>query len=598
MPTLLPLLLAPLALAPIPLQEMESGDMEYGAQPLELGPHAERVGEWIPDLTFTDLDQSAGQLSEVVGERGLVIALRDTDCPLSKRYAPRLAQMEEELARRGFGLLYVGVQPREDCARDVETYSLGARYAVDPDGDVARALAATTTTEVFVLDGARTVRYRGMIDDQYGLGFARQAAEHEYLREALDAVEAGVAVRAPATAAQGCLLAITEGPVPEVPVTWHERVGRILQERCVDCHRTGGVGPFPLETYEQAKRRSRMIRWVLNEGIMPPWFAEEGSGPWRNDASLTPHETADVLAWIAADMPEGDPANAALPLEYVEGWTIGEPDLVVSMPEPFEVPAEGVIDYQYFDVQLDTTEDRWVQEVEIRPGARQVVHHVIIWADEPDAPRRRNGAESFFAATAPGAPGIVFPVGFAKRLPAGARISFQMHYTANGTPATDRTEVGFVFADEPPLAEVVTASAYDDGFAIPPGAFDYAVSAEYAFPSDAAILTLFPHTHLRGVRFLYELEYPDGRREDLLPVPEYDFNWQLYYDLQTPLQVPSGTRLIATGWYDNTPDNPANPDPTATVRFGEQTFDEMMIGYVNWVPVGARPVEASAPRER
>ena len=597
MPNLLPLLLAPLALAP--LQDNGSGDMEYGAQPLELGPHAQRVGEWIPDLAFTSLDGSAGRLSDVAGEHGLVIALRDVDCPLSKRYSPRLVELEGELEGRGFGLLYVGVQPREDCGRDVETYSLGSRYAVDPDGDVARALSATTTTEVFVLDAARTVRYRGMIDDQYGLGFARPQVEREYLREALEAVESGREVRVPATVAQGCLLAlVAESPLPEVPVTWHERVSRIVQRRCEGCHREGGVGPFPLETYEQVQRRSRMIKWVLGEGIMPPWFAPEGSGPWRNDASLRPDEKTDLLAWIAADLPEGDPAHAALPLARAEGWTVGPPDLVVAMPEAFEVPAEGVVDYQYFDVQLDTAEDRWVQAVEIRPGARQVVHHVIIWADEPGAPRRRNGAESFFAATAPGTPGLVFPKGYAKRLPAGARISFQMHYTANGTAASDRTEVGFVFADAPPRAEVVTASAYDDGFAIPPGAFDHEVTAEYVFPTDAAILTLFPHTHLRGVRFLYELAYPDGTRAELLPVPEYDFNWQLFYDLQTPLQVPGGTKLVATAWYDNTEDNPANPDPTATVRFGEQTFDEMMIGYVNWVPLGARPVEASAPRER
>jgi hypothetical protein len=392
MPMLTPLLLAPLALVPQPLQEMESRDMEYGAQPLELGPHAERVGEWIADLAFTDLSGAQSKLSDVVGEHGLAIAVRDVDCPLSKRYSPRLVELERELEGRGFGMLYVGVQPREDCERDVETFSLGARYAVDADGDLARALTATTTTEVFVLDAARTLRYRGMIDDQYGLGFSKQAADRAYLREALDAVEAGREVLAPATLAQGCLLAVEDGPVPQTPLTWHERVGRILERRCVDCHRTGGVGPFPLETYEQARRRSRMIKWVLGEGIMPPWFAEEGSGPWRNDASLTPQEKADVLAWIAADLPEGDPAHAALGVARAEGWSIGQPDLVVAMPEAFEVPAEGVVDYQYFDVFLDTTEDRWVQAVEIRPGARQVVHHVIVWADEPDAATARRAS--------------------------------------------------------------------------------------------------------------------------------------------------------------------------------------------------------------
>jgi peroxiredoxin len=584
----LSLVLAPLAALP--------QELDYRSPPVELGPHAPRVGEWIPDLAWADRAGAQSTLSAVAGEHGLVIALRDVDCPLSKRYAPRLAELEGELAELGFGLLYVGVQPSEECERDVETYALTKPYAVDADGALARALGAATTTEVFVLDRASTVRYRGCIDDQYGLGFAKPAVEREYLREALAAVAAGGAVLAPATTAQGCLLEPKEGAAPAAPLTWHERTSRIVQRRCEGCHRTGGVAPFALETFDQVQRRARMIKFVLEEDVMPPWFAAHDTGPWSNDTSLAPAEEADLLAWIAAGTPEGDAAHAPLAVARTEGWSIGQPDLVVAMSENFDVPADGVVDYQYFDVHLDTTEERWVQAVEVRPGARAVVHHVILWVNEKGAPRRQDGGETFFTAHAPGTQPLRFAHGFAKRLPAGARLTFQMHYTPNGTAASDRTEVGFVFADAPPAAEVVTASALNDGFAIPPGAFDHEVRAEYVFPADAAILTLFPHSHLRGVRWHYELAYPDGRSAELLSVPQYDFNWQLFYDLQTPLEVPRGTKMIATAWFDNTDGNPANPDPTATVRFGEQTFEEMMIGYVNWVPAGARePVEASAP---
>jgi AhpC/TSA family len=570
--------------------------LDFNSEPTELGPQAPRVSEWIPDLAWVDLAGKESKLSAVAGERGLVIALRDVDCPLSKRYAPRLAEMEPELEKLGFGLLYVGVQPREDCQRDVETYALKKSYAVDPEGSIASALSASTTTEVFVLDRARTLRYRGCIDDQYGLGFAKPAVEREFLREALVAVAAGRQVESPATTAQGCLLEAGASAPPEVPLTWNERASRIVQRRCEGCHRAGGVAPFPLETYEQVQRRARMMKFVLEEGQMPPWFAEHDSGPWRNDTSLAAQEKDDLVAWIAAGTPEGDSTHAPLPIARVTGWSIGEPDLVASMGQTFDVPAEGVVDYQYFDVLLDTAEDRWVQAVEIRPGARSVVHHVILWVDEPGAQKRRDGAATFFTAHAPGTQPLRFPHGFAKRVPAGARLTFQMHYTPNGTTATDRTEVGFVFADGPPKAEIVTASALNDNFAIPPGAFDHEVHAEYVFPADAAILTLFPHSHLRGVRWLYELAYPDGTTGPLLSVPQYNFNWQLFYDLETPLEVPRGTKLLATAWYDNSDGNPANPDPTATVHFGEQTFDEMMIGYVNWVPAGARtPIEASAP---
>jgi len=583
-------------------------DLEYQRPPSVLGPDTPRLGEWVEDLGFTRLDGSSAQLSQVMGERGLVVAMREVDCPLSKRYSPRLVELEGELATRGFGLLYVGVQDRDACARDVETFGLGATYAVDPEGRIAANLAATTTTEVFVLDAASTVVYRGMVDDQYGLGFAKPLPEREYLREALEAVEAGERVRAAATQAQGCLLEVEPAEV-ELPLTWHERVGRIVQNRCEGCHRDGGVAPFALSTPEQVAKRARMLAWAVDEGQMPPWFAEEGSGPWANHLGLTPDEKADLLAWLGGEHPEGDPSHAALPRRYTDGWTIGEPDLVVPMPKAFSVPADGVVDYQTFYTQIDLPEDRWVKAVEIRPGAKGVVHHVLVFVEDPELQRRarqgdreaqrliQGGEDGFFAGNVPGQLGITYPPGTGKLLPARAWLKFQLHYTPNGSAAVDRSEVGFVFAEPgEELLEIQTTSAISRNFEIPAGAFDYEVSGDYVFPEDAAIQSLFPHTHLRGMRFLFELVNADGTSEDLLPLPAYDFNWQLAYDLATPRRVRAGTILRATAWYDNSDGNPNNPDPTISVGFGEQTFDEMMIGYVNWVPTRARPVEAAAPK--
>lgn len=582
--------------------------LEFERPPIVLGADAPRLGEWIEDLELTALDGSTSRLSQVAGERGLVIALRDVECPLSKRYSPRLVELEAELATRGFGLVYLGVQDREACARDVESHGLGARYAVDADGRIAARLAAETTTEVFVLDAARTLVYRGMIDDQYGLGFARPQPEREYLLEALDAVAAGERVRAGATQAQGCLLEV-QASSERPPLTWHERVGRVVQNRCEGCHRDGGVAPFALSTPEQVAKRGRMIAFAVEEGRMPPWFAEEGSGPWANHLGLTALEKHDLLAWLKGGAPAGDAAHAALPRTYTDGWTIGEPDLVVPMPEPFTVPAEGVVDYQTFHARIDLPEDRWIKAVEIRPGARQVVHHVLVFLEDPELQRRaergdraaaralQGGEDGFFAGTVPGQLGITYPAGTGKLLPAKAWLKFQLHYTPNGSEAIDRSEVGFVFAEPgEELVEVRTTSALSRNFEIPPGAFDFEVSGDYVFPEDAAIHSLFPHTHLRGMRFLFTLVGADGTSEELLPLPEYDFNWQLAYDLATPRRVRAGTILRATAWYDNTEGNPNNPDPTRAVGFGEQTSDEMMIGYVNWVPTRPRPVEAAASR--
>ncbi|MFT5049731.1 MAG: mono/diheme cytochrome c family protein [Chlamydiales bacterium] len=576
----------------------EQASLEYQAPPKELGPHAPMVQRWVPDLAFETLGGDASSLSKVAGERGLVIALRDPECPLSKRYSPRLVELEDRIAAAGLSLLYVNVSASELAAHDVETYGLGGTYTIDT-GAIARALMAGTTTEVFVLDAASTLVYRGMIDDQYGLGFARPEPGRRYLVEALDALAAGESVRVPATEAQGCILEREPDATPaSTEITYHNRVSRIVQNNCANCHRPGAVGPFSLLTYDKLKRKKSMIQWVLEDGIMPPWFAAEGSGPWANDMSLSAPDKADFLAWIAAGAPEGEPEDAPIEREWIAGWTIGEPDLVVDIPEPFAVPAEGAVQYQYMSTQLNLPEDKWVTAVEIRPGAAQVVHHVLVFletAEVHDALLRdpndraaraqtQGGIDGYFACNVPGQEGLIFPEGTGKLLPKDGWLKFQLHYTPSGEEAIDRTQIGFIFSDEPAGTEIHTNSAYEQGFTIPPRAFDFEVSGQMTFREDAQLLSLFPHTHLRGVRFLYELTYPDGRTEDLLELPFYDFNWQLNYEFQSPKTVPAGTRLKATAWYDNSPENPANPDADQAVSFGEQTFEEMMIGYVNWIP--------------
>ncbi|MFT7671379.1 MAG: hypothetical protein ACI8X5_004097, partial [Planctomycetota bacterium] len=366
------------------------------------------------------------------------------------------------------------------------------------------------------------------------------------------------------------------------------------------CHRAGEAGPFELTNYKQVNKRRSMIAWALEDHVMPPWFASEGTGPWSNDTSLTEAELADFLAWIDNEGPEGDPAHAPLEREWASGWSIGEPDLVVSFPKPFEVPAEGVVDYQYFYAETNLTEDKWVQAIEIRSSAPQVTHHALLFLESRESGRGQNGnfqtgGETYFASSVPGQHGLQFPAGSGKLLPAGSWLKFQMHYTPNGTADFDQTSVAFIFSDEP-LVEVHTDSAYNDGFTIPANSFDVDVTAEFRFPEAGTLLSLFPHTHVRGISFLCELIYPDGEEEMILELPFYDFNWQMNYQLLTPRRVPAGTRLRATAWYDNTSDNPANPDPNANVHFGEQTFEEMMISYVNWIPVSSRAIEAAAKK--
>jgi len=570
-------------------------DLDETRRPMRLAdPREHLVGRLVADLEFTDVNGRAGRLSDTPGT--IVIALRDESCPVSKRYGPRLAALEREYAGRGVTFVFINVGAPGDLdpvRTAIAQHGFGGRYAIDRDGRIARALRAGSTTEVFLLDSARTLRYRGAVDDQYGIGYNLDAPRTEHLRRALDAVLAGGEVDPAATTAPGCFLAFDPAAPaePTIAPTYHDRISRIVQANCLACHREGGAGPFALDTYDRVKGRRGMIQYVLEEKLMPPWHADEMGGPWRNVAALPADDLAAMLAWFDAGAPEGDPRNAPLPRSFAPGWRMGEPDAVVRLPEDFEIPAEGALDYQYAYVKTDFGEDKWIAAMEFRPTAPQVVHHALIFVEEPRKEgesrddfrgRWQGGLRGYFGGMVPGQGPTIYPEGVAKKLPAGAWLKFQMHYTPNGAFARDRTEVGFIFADGPPVHEMHHNSAMTTKFEIPAGASNYEVRADATFPVDAVLYSFAPHMHLRGKAFRYDLIYPDGRAETILNIPRYDFNWQTAYRLLEPLRIPKGARIECTAWFDNSTDNPANPDPTKRVEFGEQTWDEMMIGYFEW----------------
>jgi peroxiredoxin/mono/diheme cytochrome c family protein len=565
--------------------------------PRPLDPRVFRVGELIDDVAFTDLEGKAGRLSDWRGKT-LVVALTNTGCPVCKRYGPRLAALSDEFGKRGAEFLFV--DPTESDTADAlravaKERGFKARLVLDADHAVSRALGAQTTADVFVLDGARTLVYRGPVDDQYGLGYQREAPRREYLREALETVLAGGVPRDAAFWAPGCLLPVPcgSGLVAEAAPTWHGRVARIVQRNCQECHREGENGPFPLMTYADAKANAEMVKLMVGKGAMPPWFAAATSGPFANDRSLSERDRADVLAWVDAGCPEGDAKDAPLPVAWEKGWKIGKPDLVVETSRSVAVAATGRMRYQYVVAYPEVAEDKWIAAMEVKPSAPQVVHHVLVFLRFPRSdprfapPDPGEGLESFFAAMVPGEGHVVFPEGTAKRLPRGANLVFQVHYTPNGTATEDRPRIAFRWAKRPPEREVRTTGIYDVKFKIPPGAENFEVKARRKIDEDIRVLAFMPHTHLRGKAFRFEIVRLDGKRATLVDVPHYDFNWQLAYRLREPLVVKKGEKLVATAWYDNSAKNPANPDPTATVRFGEQTSDEMMIGYFDWVPEAA-----------
>jgi thiol-disulfide isomerase/thioredoxin len=571
-----------------------------------LAPGALGVGGFLPDFAFSDLRNEPKRLSDLRSHKGVVIAMTSTTCPISKKYIPTLVELARTYSQQGIAFLLVNSIPADkiDEMREIqERFGDTAIYIFDEKEALAQAVGARTTTDVVVLDGSQTVVYRGAIDDQYGFGYAIDAPRHRYLAEALDGLLEGKMPRVSATSAPGCTLELPMQSASEEQVTYHQQIARLMQRHCVECHRSGGVAPFSLESYDDVVAHAPMIREVTERGVMPPWFAapvaEGAVSPWINDRSLAHAEKARLMAWIERGKPEGDPKLAPQSKDFPEGWLIGKPDAVFEFAEPVQIQATGTMPYKNVFVETDLPEDRWVQAIEIRPGDPSVVHHVLVFAQKPsdaeDATQEEEEDErlGYWGIYVPGNSALMYPNGIAKRLPQGARLRFQMHYTPNGTATTDRTRIGLVFAKEPPKHEVHVAGIVNTRLRIPPGADNHQEVASIRVPADVQVLGFLPHMHLRGKAARYELIRSSGT-ETLLDIPRYDFNWQLLYKYTEPLPVKAGDTLRFTAWFDNSSGNPANPDPSRTVAWGPQTEDEMHLGYVEYIVPGEIPGEGSA----
>jgi peroxiredoxin len=543
------------------------------------------IGMKINEFTLQDYLGAKHALTNWRDQKAIVIAFLGVECPLARQYGSRLSELAAKYQTQG--VAFVGIDSNQqdslaEIAHFAREHKIEFPILKDPGNAVADQCSAQRTPEVFVVDSRRVVRYWGRIDDQYGVGYARSAATHNFLADALDDLLADRPVRQPAHEPVGCFIGRVQRTVPSGEITYTKHIASILHQRCVWCHRTGEVAPFALTAYDEVAAWAETVREVIGDGRMPPWHANPSHGKFLNDFRLPDAEKELINTWVNNGCPQGNPADLPkLTPFFAEGWRIPQPEVVYRMPQPFSVPARGVVEYQHFTIDPGFTEDKWVKAAELRPGNRAVTHHLIAFFHPP-------GSEKFepieplynsIVGFAPGLPPSIYPEGTYRRIPAGSKIIIQAHYTPNGTPQTDQSELGLVFADPQTVrSEMTVAAALNWMFRIPAGTSDHRVEATHKFDQDTLLWALTPHMHLRGKSFRFVASYPDGRDEILLDVPRYDFNWQNSYALVEPKLMPAGTTIRCTAAYDNSADNLANPNPSAAVMWGDQTWQEMMIG--------------------
>ena len=556
-------------------------------------PNRAQAVETVPASTVSDftLKDFHGKIHSLADYDGKVVVayFMGTECPLAKLYSGRIQQFSSDYADKGVVVLGICSNVQDSIAElsaHARDHGITFPLLKDLNNKVADQFGATRTPEVFVLDQDRNIRYQGRIDAQFtfgsGVGLSSPAEKRADLAVAVDELLAGKEISIPKTVAKGCIIGRARRVRKDSEVTFSNQISRLFQKRCVECHRDGDIAPFTLTDHEEASGWGEMIAEVITDNRMPPWHANPEFGHFANDRRLSDEEKELIYDWVENGTPEGDPADMPEPIVFQEGWLMKDkPDAVVYMAdEAVEVKSEGVEPYRYFVVDPGFTEDKWVKIAECLPGNRAVVHHIIVYIQSPEAKDSNIGNNELLVGFAPGTRPVDYPEGWARKIPAGAKLIFEMHYTPIGSPQSDRSGLGLAFMDEKDVThQTWTTNAINPRINIPANDGNHKETAQKVFDQDVKLLSMFPHMHMRGKSFRYELEYPDGKQEVILDVPHYDFNWQSSFILKEMKDIPKGTKMLCTAYYDNSDANLANPDPTKPVRWGPQTWEEMMIGW-------------------
>jgi peroxiredoxin len=551
---------------------------------------ASTIGEESSEvLNFCLLDHR-GQAHELRRMEGKAVVLFFTGngCPVVRQNIRKVRAVKEKFGQRGVNVFLVNSSPGDDrkSIRE-EARQLGAYFLPvlkDDTQGVAHHLNVRRTAEVIAISTTDwKIFYRGAIDDQMVEGAQKPKPTAHYLVDALEEFLAGKPISKSSTVARGCVIHFEAA---ESEPSYAKDVAPILERKCVNCHSAGNIGSWSMSGHKKVKSMSSMIEEVILARRMPPWDADPYYGRFSNDAALTVAESQTLLRWIEKGAPRGDdPDPLETKREVAAEWPLGTPDIVLKLAEVQNIPATGVLDYRHLKVLANNPEEAWVGALWVRPGNRKVVHHVIARLKEGGF-KDHYGQDEMYVGWAPGTTQGWLPKGTGKYLPRMAKFDIEMHYTTCGTEQTDDTEIGLYLLKEKPSTRFESVPIVSTDFEIPPGVANHEVSSMYCFRNDAVLHSLTPHMHLRGRWMKFEMLTPDGKRQTLCSVPRYDFNWQQTYALTEPIRIRAGTWILLTGGYDNSVRNPANPDPTKAIHWGEQSWDEMFLGWCNvaWTP--------------
>lgn len=542
-----------------------------------------QVGAQVGPLQFKDIRYLTRSLHDFKNQKAYVVIACNTTCPLVKRYLPRLQRLEQKYRSQDVQFIALHTGP-SDSIRDIAEYAIVHDISFPNVQDIrshsVKALGLERTPEVTVLDSEFKIHYRGRIDDQYRIGGVLPQPTENNLVDAIEAILNNKTLKTTETNVDGCTITSHSVSHAVNSVTYYEDIQPLIKKHCLDCHRPQTEAPFALTTLEEVQNNGAMIAKVVQEQRMPPWYGGSSHAEFANHRSMSRKERTVVADWFQAGMPAGkEPVDlpVTLPTSDQQKWLIGEPDLKISMLETHTLPADGYIPYRYTVLPYIFPEDTWISAIQIRPDNPSVLHHCNMAAVSLT---KKWDESNFITGKVPGSGPTVLPKELGILIPKGSALALQIHYTSTGKPERCKISIGFKYVEGKVQKRYRFLIMRNTKFTIPPGAPHHEVSNSKTLDRDAHGIGLFAHMHLRGKDLSFLAHYPDGKDESLLVIPNYSFDWQIGYLWKDQRHFfPAGTRIEAIAHYDNSAFNPFNPDPSASVRNGPQTYHEMMYAF-------------------